>query len=151
MIAMRRITADDWRMWREMRLSALWVSPYVFGSTLADCQRDGDTEQKWRDRLISVAFNVIADVVEIPPGLASGAAQGEDVELCSLWEAPSALCAGLGDALNDALSDWAEAMGSTRIVLNATQGNGHAVALNKHHGFIDAGRVARARSGEPSE
>ncbi|MFJ1458216.1 GNAT family N-acetyltransferase [Nocardia sp. N2S4-5] len=42
MIEMRVLTADNWMLWRELRLQALAEAPQAFGSRLADWQGDGD-------------------------------------------------------------------------------------------------------------
>ena len=65
MIALRTLTADDWQLWRELRLEALREAPYAYGSTLAQWQGAGDTEQRWRYRLDSVQFNVVAYLDEV--------------------------------------------------------------------------------------
>ncbi len=86
----RSIGADDWRLWRELRLEALREAPYAFSSTLADWQGDGDTEQRWRARLTSVPFNVVAYFDDAAAGIVSGTAPDAEntVELISMWVAP---------------------------------------------------------------
>lgn len=61
MIRLRQIGADDWQEWRALRLKAQGGDPGAFGSKLADWQGDGDAEERWRSRLESVPFNVLAD------------------------------------------------------------------------------------------
>ena len=51
MLELRTLTADDWPLWRELRLAALAEAPDAFGSALADWQGPGDTEDRWRGRL----------------------------------------------------------------------------------------------------
>jgi len=75
-IRTRQVVADDWRAWRGLRLSALGESPEAFSSTLAEWQGDGDSEQRWRTRLASVAFNVIADRDRTAVGMVSGVKEG---------------------------------------------------------------------------
>ena len=93
---LRRLTPDDWRLWRELRMEALREAPSAFGSTLADWQGAGDREERWRERLMTVSFNVAALKDGRPVGMVSGV-QGElDVELISLWVAPYARGRGWG-------------------------------------------------------
>ena len=66
------LTTDEWRLFRELRLEALREAPYAFGSTLESWQGDGDTEERWRDRLNNVPFNVIAYLEGVPAGIVSG-------------------------------------------------------------------------------
>jgi ribosomal protein S18 acetylase RimI-like enzyme len=101
MVYLQTISAEEWTLWRELRLSALEEAPYAFGSTLADWQGDGDYESRWRDRLDSIPFNVIADLDDRPAGMVSATgpdAEG-DVQFSSLWVAPFARGRGVGDSL----------------------------------------------------
>ena len=50
-IAIKVLEVEGWRAWRELRLEALAEAPNAFGSTLAEWQGAGDTEQRWRARL----------------------------------------------------------------------------------------------------
>jgi RimJ/RimL family protein N-acetyltransferase len=48
-IAIRKLTAEDWRLLAEIRLQALHTDPLVFGSTYA--YESTFTEEDWRKRL----------------------------------------------------------------------------------------------------
>ncbi len=50
-IEVRVVTADAWRAWRQLRLSALAQAPAAFGSTLAQWSGPGDIEERWCARL----------------------------------------------------------------------------------------------------
>lgn len=56
MLQLRVLAPEDWRLWRGLRLEALREAPYAFGSKLADWQGDGDTQERWRDRLATVPY-----------------------------------------------------------------------------------------------
>jgi hypothetical protein len=71
-IAVRTLSADDWRDWRALRLAALAEAPDAFGSRLGDWQGDGDREERWRARLTGPWHNVIAELDVRPAGMASG-------------------------------------------------------------------------------
>ena len=150
MITTRALTPDDWRLWRRMRLLALQESPEAFGSRLADWQGEGDTESRWRDRLARVGLNVIAAVDGEPAGMASGAADGDDVELVSMYVAPAARGRGVSDALIDAVVGWARGRGAARVLLSVRVGNERASRLYSRHGFVEAG-PAPGRPGDPPE
>jgi RimJ/RimL family protein N-acetyltransferase len=143
MIAIQRISSNDWREWRELRLEALREAPYAYGSTLAQWQGDGDTEERWRHRLESVPFNVIAYLDERPAGIVSATHPDENAssELISMWVAPFARGRGAGDALVQSVVQWAHEQRLHRIALAVTVGNEHALALYSRHGFVDAGII----------
>ncbi len=140
-IALRRIGADDWRLWRALRLDALAEAPYAFGSKLADWQGAGDTEPRWRARLADVPLNVIAEVDGTPAGMVSGIAADETgtIELISMWVAPFARGRGVGDALVGAVVAWGRSMKATHIALGVVESNARARALYVRHAFVDAG------------
>lgn len=141
MIALRSISADDWRAWRELRLEALREAPSAFGSTLAPWQGEGDTEARWRSRLSDVPFNAIAEIEGTSAGMASGTALSADgaVELISMWVAPFARGRGVGDALIDAVVQWARTQRAHRVALAVVPQNAYAIALYSRHGFIPDG------------
>lgn len=56
MISLKPLTPDDWRDWRALRQEALREASYAFGSSLADRQDAGETEERWRSRLRNVDF-----------------------------------------------------------------------------------------------
>lgn len=141
MIEIRELGADDWETWRSIRLAALAESPAAFTTALADWQGPGDTEERWRNRLESVPFNVVADrdghalgMVSALPDDTRGA-----VELVSLWVAPDARGWGVGDALVRAVIDWARSRGAGSLVLRVTDGNDPAERLYRRHGLRRVG------------
>jgi ribosomal protein S18 acetylase RimI-like enzyme len=150
--AVRLVGADDWEEWRVLRLAALGDAPYAFEATLAQWQGDGDREERWRQRLGDVAVNFVADLDGKPAGMVSGAVHGEVVDLISMWVAPSARGAGVGDALVTAVLDWMDGMQLGTARLRVMVGNTHAIALYERHGFVDAGPRALADDTDgPSE
>ena len=70
--------SDDWRLWKEGRLRALADAPEAFGASFA--QWEAADEDRWRQRLTEVPFNVVAIEDGIVVGQASGTAlDGERV------------------------------------------------------------------------
>lgn len=136
------LSPDDWRVWRDCRLAALAEAPDAFGSTLGQWSGDGDTEQRWRGRLATVAFNVVLSVEGRKVGMVSATVPGPEgaVELISLWVAPSARGQGVGDAAVAAVVAWAQAEhGEVSVVLSVKADNRPATHLYERHGFTDAG------------
>ena len=137
------LSPADWRLWRELRLSALAEAPAAFGSTLADWTGAGDTEKRWCARLSSVAVNMVVTWKGRPAGMISAtapAAPSAPVELISMWVAPLARGHGIGDAAMRAALDWARLHHpDSPVVLSVKAGNDPAVRLYERHGFTDAG------------
>jgi ribosomal protein S18 acetylase RimI-like enzyme len=150
-IRIRQVVADDWRVWRGLRLNALSQAPQAFASKLADWQGDGDTEGRWRSRLQTVAFNVVADRDRTAVGMVSAVTESDAVELISMWVSPDARGAGVGDALIEAVLQWSAAVGRERITLRVFEDNAHAVTLYRRHGFVDAGPVENSGLDGPVE
>jgi ribosomal protein S18 acetylase RimI-like enzyme len=146
-IRVRQVVADDWRVWRGLRQSALGEAPRAFSSKLADWQGEGDREERWRSRLQTVPFNVVADRDRTAVGMVSAMLESDAVELISMWVAPEARGAGVGDALIEAVVQWSVAVGREKISLRVFEDNTHAVALYRRHGFVEAGPV----ESEPNE
>ena len=140
---------EDWASWRALRLAALAEAPYAFSSKLADWQGAGDTEERWRNRLTGVPFNVVAELDSQPAGMVGSTLPdvGATVELLSMWVAPFARGRGVGDALVGAVVGWAEDHHAMAIVLRVIQGNQAATVLYRRHGFNETGRVERNPDG----
>lgn len=153
MIALSVLSADDWRLWRELRLEALREAPYAFGATLSDWQGAGDADDRWRARLSNVPFNIVARLDGVPAGIVGATALDErgDVELISMWVAPFARGRGVGNALIDAVIEWSVEHNASRIVLAVREENRHAINLYRRAGFIDGAKIPGIPEGEPRE
>jgi ribosomal protein S18 acetylase RimI-like enzyme len=144
----RVLTADDWRAWRALRLVALEEAPQAFGARLAEWQGEGDTEQRWRQRLVDLPFNVIASVGGREAGMATGTLPDEDrvVDLHSMYVAASARGNGVGEALIEAVLGWAARHGARSVRLQVFEDNAPAIALYRRLGFRNAGTVQYTRT-----
>lgn len=141
-LKLRRVEPADWRLWREVRLRALATDPSAFGSALADWQGDGDTEARWRSRLLDVPFNTVA----IKAGNSAGQVSGTSVdpsgvtELISMWVDPRVRGRGVGGALIHEVERWAWTSGASSLRLSVRKGNHAAIGLYERHGFTASGR-----------
>lgn len=137
MIHLQRIIPDDWQAFRALRQEALREAPHAFGSTLAEWQGAGDTEERWRARLTSVPHNVVAHLDGEPAGIVGGTAPDANgtVELISMWVAPFARGRGVGDALVQSVIAWARTQRANAVLLAVKPGNEHALSLYRRHGF----------------
>jgi ribosomal protein S18 acetylase RimI-like enzyme len=136
-IELKVLAADDWRVWRRLRLQALLEAPSAFGSRLADWQGDGDREERWRERLsIPGGHDVAALLDAVPVGMVSGVPSGEHAtELISTWVSPMARGRGVGDALVAEVVRWSTDVGATTVHLRVAEGNDVARGLYERHGF----------------
>lgn len=144
MIELQVLTADDWTVWRELRIAALTDAPDAFGSRLADWQGEGDREERWRGRLSIPGSHHLAAVLDGKPvGMISGV-PGPDrgvVKLISMWVSKDARGQGVGDHLLGAVEQRARRTGADALQLAVRPGNGNAIALYRRNGFRDTGPV----------
>lgn len=136
------VTAEDWRLWRELRRAALLEAPGAFGATFAEWSGEGDTEARWRARLGDVALNLVLVLDGSPVGMVSALAPGADgaVELISLWVAPAARGRGVGDEAIRQVVEWApDKHPRSTLMLSVKCENNSARRLYERHGFVDAG------------
>jgi len=136
------LTADDWALWRDLRLAALAEAPSAFGSRLADWQGDGDREDRWRGRLaMAGSHNIVAMLDSEPVGMASGVPGGTAgvVDLISMWVAPRARGYGVGDVLMQTIEQWGSRSAARVLRLNVAVGNPGADRLYRRNGFAYTG------------
>lgn len=134
----------DWKMWRDLRLAALTEAGYAFGAQLADWQGDGDREERWRGRLaIPGSHNILALRDGQPVGMASGVPtdRRDVVELISMYVAPPGRGHGVGGHLVRTVEQWARRVGAGTLRLAVAEGNEHAWALYRRHGFRETGEL----------
>ena len=145
----RQIGADDWQVFREIRLAALREAPYAFGSTFE--AEAGAAEERWR-RAVTDRARFVAEVDGRVVGTV-GAGAGElagSAALTALWVEPGFRGQGVGAALVGAVIEWARAQRYERVVLWVTEANPTAERLYERLGFTRTGRVTEVRQGEPA-
>jgi GNAT superfamily N-acetyltransferase len=134
----RRTGPGDEGLVRELRIKAFTDAPDQFGSTLErELARD---DAGWTAFVTRGALFVWGEV-----GLAGGLPDGDDVELVSMWVAPAARGTGAGDALVQAVVEWAA---PRDVVLAVIDGNEPARRLYERNGFVATGETwVRTRDG----
>ena len=144
----RRLDADDWRMWRSVRLEALRESPKSFGGSHAE-EADLD-ESYWRGLFSPSTALFQAQIDTDAVGLAVGiASRPDDVDpeaahLGSMWVAPAARGMGVADLLVTAVVGWARETGHPRVVLWVFDDSPRAAAFYRRAGFNETGRTRTA-------
>ncbi len=138
-VTVRRATADEWEMVRDIRLAALQDAPYAFGSTYAR-ERDFD-EETWRGRLGNPDNpTFLAFDGDRPIGIDGVYTENGDRILVAMWVAPGARRGGVGAALTEAVCEWARVRGDNRIYLGVADGNDAARRLYERLGFVMTGK-----------
>jgi RimJ/RimL family protein N-acetyltransferase len=141
MVQVRRLVPDDWRLWRDVRITALADAPYAFGSTLA--REQAFDEATWR-RWLSPANGMTAAAFldGEPVGVIGGwTPDGTGtLMLVALWVAPAARGHGAGDALVAEVAGWATEHGYPAVELRVADGNHAARTLFLRNGFTPTGR-----------
>jgi len=149
----RALTADEWRVYRELRLRALADSPDAFGSTLA--KEEGRQDAEWSRRLVSGAdgrwnLPLVAEVRGEPIGLAWGRIETSDPDVAALyqmWVAPSHRGLGAGQMLVEAVIGWAKARNAAYLDLGVTWRDSPARRLYERAGFKPMGEPQPLRPG----
>jgi GNAT superfamily N-acetyltransferase len=154
-LSVREIQADEWPVYRDLRLRALADSPDAFGRTLAEEQDRPDFE--WSRLVVASAasplqISLLAEQDRRAVGLAYGRIEPEAPEvaqLYSMWVEPAARRRGVGRALVDAVAAWALSASARSLILRVTEGNTPAARLYAHAGFLPTSERALLRPGSP--
>ena len=153
-LVVRKFAADEWLLYRTLRLAALAESPDAFGSTFA--HESGRADDDWAERLSRGANSshelpLVAELDNEPSGLAwVWLADGDHTKaahLYQMWVVPNDRRKGVGRALLDAAVAWARSVGAQELVLDVTNGNSEAAHLYEAAGFVATGSEKPLRPG----
>ena len=139
MLEIQRLKSFEGQRWRSIRLAALRDAPDAFGTTLAEATAFAPA--LWSRQVVEFA-TFIAVLDEADVGVVRGSPDVEKPDaafLLSMWVTADARGKGVGDALVDAIADWAEADGYSRLVLDVADANASAIALYTRKGFEPTG------------
>lgn len=150
----RRIRADEWRLWREARLRMLREEAAYFSTRYEDAVRE--PEAVWRawtaeaaegaDKVLFVAeddgavLGVVGGFRRLDPG---------EIQLVSLWVDPDARGRGVARLLIGAVAAWACERGAHTIVLFVQEANAPGRALYLRAGFSPTGAREPVGPGRP--
>ncbi|SNS61712.1 Ribosomal protein S18 acetylase RimI [Pseudomonas japonica] len=153
MIVLCPLRAEQWPLYRDLRLRALRDAPEAFGSTLeAEAMR---TDDDWAQRAMRAAAGTddqswFAVHGEDACGLVWGKrVAGDTVEVFQMWVDPQARGLGAGRRLLEAVIAWARGLGVTRVCLGVTVGESAAARLYRGQGFRPIGALEPLRKGSP--
>jgi len=151
--SVRSFRADEWSLYRELRLTALRDSPHAFGSTLA--REEAFPEWEWIDRVANgaaspLALPLVAECDGRAVGLAwarIAAEHPETVMLYQFWVHSDFRRHGVGRRLVEAAVEWGRRSGATEIVLSVALGPGSAIDFYRRLGFEVTGEPVPLRPG----
>lgn len=166
MVLVREVVQQDWQALRDIRLEGLRDAPEAFASTYE--QQLAFTEADWRARITrggtflaylpeagpeeasageaspqeasATGTSAPAQSAADPVGIAGGyVASPAIVHVISMFVRPRARGLGVGEALIDAVADWAAARDATSLHLWVTESNKPARRLYERYGFTLTG------------
>jgi GNAT superfamily N-acetyltransferase len=137
----QRLSIDEARRLRHIRLRALADTPDAFGSTYAEVAAHPLAE--WSKQLQEIAtFVAVHDGKDL--GLVRCARDEHHHDtawLISMWVTPEARGQGVGNALIDAVIECARSSGASRLLLDVGDHNQQAIALYARKGFQPNGQT----------
>ncbi len=122
-----RIRADQWQIFRDVRLRALEDAPYAFGTTLAEGKKR--TDRDWQDMArghatLSDRAYFMAYVGDNPCGMAGCYRRASDVVvLTAMWVAPEFRGQNIGEQIVCAVIEWAREGGATMLEAWVSENN----------------------------
>jgi GNAT superfamily N-acetyltransferase len=148
------IGESDWRVWRDLRLSALADAPYAFGSTLAETRKRD--EAAWRSGFPADqrGANFVGRLDGAEAGMCAVVMQADHLGerepgeplLVAMWLAPAARRTGLAEALVRAAEKWCVEHNLSRLRLDVVEDNHRAIRLYERLGYLPTGQSNPLRS-----
>ena len=148
----RRVRADEWRAYRDIRCAALRDAPTAFGERLASAEQR--TDQEWRERT-ALGAEGVEQVLLVAErrgdtsfvGLTGcRLTEAGDADIISVWVSPSERGAGIARQLLDQALAWAASRGAVHAHLCVTEDNDTAARLYRAAGFVPTGEYSPHRS-----
>jgi RimJ/RimL family protein N-acetyltransferase len=135
-IEVRALGPDDWKVRRDLRLTALQESPDAFGSTYEQARdRDEAGWRAWPSRGALYGAWLAGEPVGIV-GIAPGPDNDGVGELFTMWVAPAARGTGVADALIRSALEWAASSRLRGVRLEVAPGNPRAERVYARYGFV---------------
>jgi len=149
MVEVRTLTADEWELFRDVRLRALADAPDAFGRTLAEVLDLSPDE--WRTPILTPGPTVVVLEDDVPVAMGGVFAPVGDgrAMVWGMWTAPEARGRGHGGRILRDLVAWCRQHGRTEVLLHVTEGNAAARGLYLAHGFEPTGTWEELRPGSP--
>ncbi len=142
MLEIQRLSINEGERLRQLRLASLEDAPDAFSSTFQEAvtlPRDSWLQQ------LQVLPTFVAVLKGVDSGMVCSSPHPENAHvayLISMWVAPNARGQGVGDALLDAVIDWARSSSYTQLLLDVSNDNSFAITLYKRKGFKPTGMTS---------
>ncbi len=146
----RPLTADEWEVFRDLRLRALADAPDAFRSTIAEGRAIADAEWEAMHRRTAEhpdGVTWVAEIEGVPVGQAFSRVEHSTVGIFGMWVAPEGRGKGAGRALLGAAEAWGSSRGCTTASLSVTAGNSPAERLYRSAGYRPTGTSEPLREG----
>jgi GNAT superfamily N-acetyltransferase len=143
-VQVRLLEADEWPLWRDLRIRATHDSPDAFRDTLDHEVAHPDSH--WEDIIRATVEHprgtlLIAVSDDEAVGILFGRIDADETraDVGAMWVDPRARGVGVGGALLDTAIVWASDYGASRLVLWVTDGNTAAERLYASRGLTRTG------------
>ena len=153
-IEVRQITAQEWPLWRDLRIRAVAASPDAFRTSRNE-ERER-TDESWKDVIGSTVRHPrgglwVAEVDGEPVGMLFARLSADllVVNVGAMWVASEVRTIGIGKRLLEVALDWGRAAGAKLSALWVTMGNSPAASLYTGLGFEPTGDSEPLRTGSP--
>jgi GNAT superfamily N-acetyltransferase len=140
----RFLTADDWELWRDLRLRSLADEPEAYGSTYErEATYDEAAWREWVEHANAVV--VFDDGTPVACGGALVTDAGEALVI-AMWVAEDHRGRGLSRLILDAVVGWARDR-AVPVVIGVNRANPVARAAYLSYGFVPTGESEPLREG----
>ena len=154
-LAVARIEAGQWAVFKELRLHALAESPHAFGQTLAQAQAISDEE--WRAKITAYATAehtacFLANSAGRPIGMAGTFLENGHPERCfifAVWIHPEFRRQGAAGLLLAAAEAWAQQRAVRSMRMWVAEANAAAARSYERLGYAPNG-VRKPRASDPA-
>ena len=135
-VTIRRLRADQWQTYRDLRLASLRDAPDAFATSYDEAVHWD--ESAWLDGFALPSW--FAYIGDTPVGMVRVGRGDEDVpELISMWVAPSARGSSAAGQLVESVLAWARDAGKSGVALGVVADNARALGLYRRCGFAPTG------------
>lgn len=159
-VSVTRFAAQQWPVYRALRLASLADAPGAFGAQLTEQQAWPDI--LWQMRLEAGVVSpdncpLLAQCDGVPAGLIWGKLEPSpalpagipQAHVYQVWVAPAYRGRAVGRALLDAVIDWARSKHADTVHLRVAQSATAATRLYQRAGFVPIGAPQALHDGAP--